>query len=180
MEVSASHYPFIIRKDLVFFSLFPALILGIFKQDIYFVLSVYFIIVTASDLFVRFVLKRKSSDYIDPQRLLNEQKATPQEFDTFCDSRTLFRFVSLLFAFFVSVLAYAYSYPFFEFLTYGYVASNFILVALAEFLSLIKAPVFFRIISQQNPRKYQRTAGTVSPSTYLARKALGLPPMPIE
>lgn len=93
-----SHHPFWIREAIVWSAIAFGGIGGYLCDSFALGLALYFCGVTVFDGISHYAFHLKPSDFVNPERLRESEKVTPEEFDRYFDTRRCIRFASLCMA----------------------------------------------------------------------------------
>jgi|GEM_PF-2056541 len=184
LEKPGSHNPLHVRRLIVLssaiISFMAFILIAIFFQIHIFVVALYLIIATAMDHYLYYTKGIKSSDFVDHEKLLAENEATPEQLDDYSASRRRIRLVSLGVGVLVSIVS-LFVVP--EWLQaafcIGFLAATGVGIALSKIDIKNKYPPAF----VKDDRFYvpgRATAGGVSVNMYAAGQATGFTYGPID
>lgn len=100
------HRPMFVRRFIALLALAAAYGVMHFSDDGMLTVATYFVAVTLLDFFVFYVLRIKSSDYADAERLMADDQTTLEGLDQYAGDRRKIRMVSLVLSSLTAGVAY--------------------------------------------------------------------------
>lgn len=181
---TGSNDPLHVRRIIVLSSAIISFIVFVLSfvlfQTHIFVVAIYFIIVTAMDFYLFSIKCIKSSDYVDPIKLLAENEASPEQLDAYSASRRRIRLFSLCAGLLTSA-ACLFVLP--EWFQYAFCAGFIISTGMGLAFSKIDIKNKYPPAFVRDDRYYvpgQPTVGGVSVNMYTAGKSTGFTYGPID
>lgn len=179
-----SYDPLHVRRIIVLSSAIISFMIFVLSFVLYqihiFVVAIYFIIVTAMDFYLFCIQGIKSSDYVDPVKLLAENDASPQQLDDYSAARRRIRLFSLCAGLFTSVTCLIVLPEWFQ---YAFCAGFIITTGMGLAFSKIDIKNKYPPAFVRDDRYYvpgQPTVGGVSVGMYVVGQSTGFTYGPID